>query len=226
MTRRESEQGIALVVVLALTGLLAAATVAVIVVSSTDLRIASGFRWGRQLEHAAEAGLHRALVDLKPLPDWTAVLSGAARSSFVDGPPTGVRSVPGGAFVDIDLEVALASCGRVPPCTDANRVAIVQARPWGPNNPRWRPYAYGRLAGLTGMATGAPVYLVVLVADDPMETDANPDMDDVPPAPGAGIVRLRAMAFGPGGGRRTVEATVARVASPPRIRVVSWQPNS
>lgn len=224
MTARDSEQGIALVVVLALTGLLAAATAAVIVVSSTDVRIASGFRWGRQLEHAAEAGLHRALVDLKLLPDWTTVLSGATRSSFVDGAPSGVRSVPGGAFIDIDLEVALASCGRVPPCSDADRSAIVRARPWGLNNPRWRPYAYGRLTTLTG-TVGAPVYLLVLVGDDPGETDGNPDRDDIPPAPGAGVVRLRATAFGPGGARRTVEATVARAAAAPRIRVVSWQWN-
>lgn len=225
MSRRDSETGIALVVVMALAGLLAAATAVVIAVSSTDVRIAAGFRWGRQLEHAAEAGLHRALVDLKRLPDWTTVLSGATRSSFVDGPPSGVRSVPGGAFIDIDLEVALASCGRVPPCSDESRAEIVQARPWGPNNPRWRPYAYGRLTTVAGTVGVAPVYLLVLVADDPTETDGNPDLDDVPPAPGAGIVRLRAMAFGPAGARRTVEATVARVASAARIRVVSWRLN-
>jgi hypothetical protein len=227
MTHHDSERGIALVVVVALAGLLAAATAAVIVVSSTDVRIASGFRWGRQLTHAAEAGLHRAFVDLKLLPDWTPVLSGATRSSFIDGPPSGVRSVPGGAFVDIDLEVAMASCGRVPPCSDANRVAIVQARPWGPNNPRWRPYAHGPFAALAG-AGGvgvAPVYLLVLVGDDPAETDANPDLDDTPPAPGAGVVRLRAIAFGPAGLRKTTDAAIARVAAPPRIRVVSWRPN-
>lgn len=219
MTRRDSERGLALVVVLALAGLLTAATAAVIAISSTDVRIAAGFRWGRQLGHAAEAGLHRALVDLKALPDWTTVLSGVTRSDFVDGPPGGVRSVSGGVFVDVDLEVALATCGRVPPCGEAERVAIRFDRPWGPNNPRWRAFAYGPVSVLTGLA--APAYLLVLVGDDPSETDGNPDQDEATPAPGAGVIRVWAMAFGPAGARRTVEATIARVGALPRVRVLS-----
>lgn len=224
MIGRHSERGMALVLVLALVGLLTAATSAVITVTSTDAQIASRFRWGRQLEYAAEAGLHRALVDLKPLPDWTTVLSGVTLSSFADGPPSGVRSVPGGAFVDVDLEVALASCGRVPPCSDADRTAIVRARPWGPNNPRWRPFTYGVLP-LPGSTSALPVYVLVLVADDPAETDGNPDLDDISPASGAGVVRLRSMAFGPAGSRRAVEAVVARAATTPRIRMLSWRPD-
>lgn len=215
----------ALVMVLALVGLLTAATSAVITVTSTDAQIASRFRWGRQLEHAAEAALHRALVDLKSMPDWTTVLSGVTRSSFVDGPPSGVRSVSGAAFVDIDLEVALASCGRVPPCSDADRTAIVRARPWGPNNPRWRPFTYGVLPALPGSVGALPVYVLVLVADDPAETDGNPDLDEASPAAGAGVVRLRAMAFGPAGSRRAVEAVVARAGVAARVRVVSWRPD-
>ncbi|MBM3771679.1 MAG: hypothetical protein FJW27_10435 [Acidimicrobiia bacterium] len=213
----------ALVVVLALAGLLTAATAAVISIASTDVRIAAGFRWARQLEHAAEAGLHRALVDLKALPEWTTVLSGTSRSRFVDGSPSGVRTVAGGAFVDVDVEVALAGCGRVAPCSDADRTAIVQARPWGPNNPRWRPFAYGPLHALAGTAGAAPVYLLVLVGDDPREIDGNPDVDETPPGSGAGIIRLRALAFGPAGSRRAIEATVARVGGGAGVRLLDWQ---
>jgi hypothetical protein len=65
----------------------------------------------------------------------------------------------------------------------------------------------------------SPFYAVVLVGDDPSEADENPSLDGAPPAgnyaglaknPGAGVVALRAEAFGPRGAHKVIEMTVAR----------------
>ncbi len=97
-------------------------------------------------------------------------------------------------------------------------------RPWGTNNPNWRPYRYGRLS------PGGPaqdLYVVILVGDDPAENDGNPDRDGVAPGnPGAGVLMVRAEAFGPGLSRRSVEAAIARVAVPGGAfapRFLSWR---
>lgn len=222
--RRQSAQaGMALVVVLLLMLLLGTLLAGAAWSSAADMRIAGAFRRGLEADYAAEAGLARALIDLEGLADFTAVLVGTTRSSFVDGLPGGTRSLPGRVFVDLDLEVSLATCGTPPPCTEARRTVVTRARPWGANNPRWRLLAYGPLSLLVppGGAAASP-YVVVLVADDPAESDGDPDRDGASGAPGAGVLRLRAEAFGPAGAHRTLHAVVARASPGARLRVIEW----
>lgn len=213
----------ALVVVLLLMLLIGVLVAGAAWSSAVDMRIASAFRRAIEADYAADAGLARALVDLEALPDFTAALDGSARSAFVDGPPGGVRALAGGLAVDLDLEQSLATCGVPPPCTEARRTAVTQVRPWGPNNPRWRLFAYGPLAALVPAGgAAASHYLVVLVGDDPAETDGDPDRDATAGGPGAAILRLRAEAFGPGGAHRTVQALAARTSPGTRLRVLEW----
>ena len=55
---------------------------------------------------------------------------------------------------------------------------------------------------------------MVLVGDDPSETDGDPLTDGIGGTnPGSGVVALRAEAFGPHGTHRIIEATVARTVS-------------
>lgn len=219
---RPAEAGMALVTVLLLVLLFGVLVAGAAWSSAADMRIASAFQRAIEADYAAEAGVARALVDLGAVPDFTAVLDGSVRSAFVDGPPGGVRTSPGGLFVDLDLEHSLATCGTPPPCTDARRSAVTQDRPWGPNNPRWRPFAYGPLASLVPAGAVPPrTYVLVLVGDDSAESDGNPDRDETV-GPGAGTVRLRAEAFGPGGTHRTVQAVVARASPGARLRVIGW----
>ena len=50
-----------------------------------------------------------------------------------------------------------------------------------------------------------------MVGDDPSENDGDPLQDGSDEDnPGAGVLALRAEAFGPGGAHRVIEATVAR----------------
>jgi hypothetical protein len=56
----------------------------------------------------------------------------------------------------------------------------------------------------------ASAYLVVLVADDPLDADGNPLRDARGDSPGRGVLLLRAHVFGSWGARRVIEAVVSR----------------
>jgi hypothetical protein len=61
-----------------------------------------------------------------------------------------------------------------------------------------------------------------MVGDDPSENDDNPLVDATPGGPGAGMLALRAEAFGPRSTHKAVELTAVRTASG-RVGVVSWR---
>lgn len=211
--------------VMVLATLLTAATLAVVSATSTDVTLAAAFRQGLEAEYAAEAGVLRAILDLRALPDWTPVLNGTVLSTFADGAPTGVRLTDAAVFVDLDLIQSLATCGHVTPCSEGDRTEVMLARPWGPNNPRWRLFAFGPASALWGTASlpPTPMYVAVMVADDPAEADGNPEVDEMGTAPGAGVIRVRAEAFGSGGAHRVVEALIARAPMGARVRVLQWR---
>jgi hypothetical protein len=112
---------------------------------------------------------------------------------------------------------------------------VTAARPWGRNNPRWTVFASGPLADLLPDASlTVRAYLVVWVADDPSENDAQPLHDGGAPSvidaanrvnPGGGTLWLRAQAYGPSGARRTVEVIVERDPRWPaaQLRMRVWR---
>jgi hypothetical protein len=205
--------GTVLVVVLAAMLVLSAVGLALTLVAETD-RLASDNvgRAGASL-YAADAAIERALCDLKRAPDWDAVLSGRTAGGFVDGPPVGPRTLADGRVVVLDDVVSLANCGRTGGCTDAAMSAVTADRPWGANNPRWSLFSYGPLSAMSSEPSPFPPreYVVVLVADDPAESDGDPSRDGEPGSgPGAGVILVRAEAFGPLETHRVVQAAVAR----------------
>ena len=185
MSTQATDRGFAVFLTMGLVAMVSAIALALVMATSTESRMAAAFQRGLQAGHAAEAGVHRAMIDLAQLPDWTAALDGSSQSAFTDGPPFGVRRLADGGLVDFDVVVGLANCGRPRTCSDAERVAVTVQRPWGADNPRWRPYAYGTVSQLVAVS-GAPespasprCYVIVLVADDQSERDGNP-MADTP----------------------------------------------
>ena len=64
-----------------------------------------------------------------------------------------------------------------------------------------------------------------MVADDPSENDNDPLQDGRSATnPGAGVLTLRAEAFGPRGTRQVVELTAARPGvGEAGVRVLSWR---
>lgn len=222
------QRGIALILALLLTSFLSAIGLGLAMVVFMDRLATGNVHASAGLMNAADAGLELAAHHLARA-NWQAVLAGDEQASFSDGDPTGVRAVPGGGTVNLTAETHSLNCGRTTPCTAAEMDEATDDRPWGVNNPRWRLYAYGALESLPALARPTPCYLAVWVADDVAEVDGEPLVDGE--VQGRGVLRARAVAYGPLGARRAVEAELARVCfgaaseeiCQPGIRVQSWQ---
>ena len=172
-------------------------------VAHTDLRVAANYAASRQTMYAADGALEIAARELLAVGDWNALLSSGELSAFVDGPPSGSRQLGDGTVVDLG---------------QATTIANNEPRPWGPNNPVWRLYAFGWL--------GPKTYVIVWAGDDSAEDDGDPLNDGGGVGnPGAGILALRAEAFGVGGAHKVLESTVRRDHDDTgsTIHVLSWQ---
>ena len=223
------EGGSALVVVLAALVGLTTLGAALTLTTATEVGVAVNFRASNEALYAAEAVLERAIADLPAL-DWNRVVDGSAPSTFVDGLP-GMRHA-GDSPIDLLQMLNVLNCEKTTACSIGEMNAVSAQRPWGVNNPRWQPFAYGPIADLLpGQAVASPYYGFVLVADDPSETDGDPLHDGSTAGnPGSGVIALRAYAFGTRGARRVVAATLARSGDPAAAgvlpvpaRMVSWR---
>ena len=221
--RVDGEQGVALVMALMATTLLLTLGGALILLSSSETVIAANFRSAHEARYAADAAIERAVADLRREPDLTLILSGGLLSSFVDGPPSGTRSLIDGSTIDLGQVTNLANCNKPSACSAAELTATTVERPWGVNNPLWALYAYGPLTNMLDPGSArSPFYIVVLVGDDPSENDGDPTLDGFTagvPNPGKGIVRVRAEAFGPRSAHSVVEAVVEQSST--ELRVLS-----
>jgi len=242
------ERGMALLVALMAILLVMALGTALALGASVESTITRNFLNSSGALYAADAGLERAVGDLKAITDWNAVLSGAASSAFADGAPAGIRALSDGRLINLAEVVSLANCRQVTPCTSAAMDASTADRPWGSNNPRWQPFAWGPLSGLLQPDdVEPPFYVVVMVGDDPSENDGDPFVDGAapcPPAeagacnPGTDRLAVRAEAFGPFGAHAILELTVARRGAGERspdytdynvggdqadVRILSWR---
>jgi type IV pilus assembly PilX-like protein len=218
--RLEAERGVALVIALMSTTLLLTLGGALILLSSSETGIAANFRAAHEARYAADAAIERALADLRREPDFTPILSGALRSSFVDGLPTGNRTLPDGSSIDLDQITNRANCNKPTFCSGTDLSATTTERPWGANNPRWTLYLYGPLANLlNGPIVHSGFYVVAFVGDDGSENDDDPVLDGFSvgsvPNPGRGVVRIRAEAFGSRNAHAVIEATISRIDLPP-----------
>jgi len=207
---------------------------ALILMTTIEATIARNYGNSSELLYAADAAAERAADDLASIPDWNSVLAGTSASAFVDGPPSGTRTLADGSMLDLGEMLNMANCARATACSAADMDAVTTERPWGPNNPRWQLFAYAKLNDMTPTGTiNSPFYVTVMVGDDPSENDNDPLHDGTPANPGAGVLALRAEAWGPRGSRKAIELTVARAGaslgggSPPvpgqGLRVLSWR---
>ena len=222
MMELRRDEGMAVVIVLLALLLTSALGAALVLTTSSETIIAGNFLTSIEALYAADGAGERAMAELSGVADWNAVLGGSVRSVFVDGPPSGSRTMPDGSTIELGDVVNLANCGEVRSCTGAEMDAVTAERPWSANNPRWQLYAYGRLRDTASAgAINSPDYVIVLVGDDPAENDGNPLQDGAGVGnPGAGVMTVRAEAWGPRGARRVVELTIGRRPGP---RLLSWR---
>jgi hypothetical protein len=206
------ERGVALLIAIAALFLMSTVTAALVLITSVETAIAANYRNSVEALYAADAIAERAIAELATIPDWDTLLAGLVSSSFIDGPPTGTRRLPGGATVDVTRAVSLANCGKPITCSAADIAGNPTGdRPWGPDNPVWNLFAYGSLDAVLS-TIDSPFYVLVMVAGDPAERAGIPAMNS--PADGnAGIevILVRAEAFGLRDVHKVVELTVGRV---------------
>jgi hypothetical protein len=203
-----SERGIAMIIALLSMMLLTALGLGLVLTTSTEATITTNFRDSGEAMYAADAGIERVMQDLLTVPDWNRILHGQVQSSFVDGPPSGTRTLPGGGGTDLTAATNLINCGKTSGCTDAEMNAMTPSRPFGSNNARWQLFAYAPLGEVIETGTVlSPMYVVVWVGDDPAEVDNDPTTD------ANGVLLMRAQAFGPAGATNIIEVTLSRTDS-------------
>jgi hypothetical protein len=217
--RGHDERGVALLLVILMLLVVSAMAAGMALDATTEIGITANHRDAVAALYAADAVMTRALADLA-VANANDVLAGTARSTFIDGAPAGIRHLADGSTIDLTQVCNRATCGKPTGCSPLDITALTDDRPWGVNNPIWRLYAYGPVGDLAdGLLS--PYYVVVMVADDPSENDGDPLHDGVPPLnPGAGLLEVRAVAFGPGGARQAVDATVSAADS---AHLRSWR---
>lgn len=185
ITRAESpkprgEDGVALIIVLLVMVALSALAMSLSLLASTESRVTAAYRDGLEVLYGAEAALERVLPDLAAENDLNRVLTGAATSSFTDGPP-GLRRLPDATFTDLHALTAMENCGQL--------------------------YGYGRLPG--GSRVYAVVWVADDPSETDQDPFTDGGEGDGVENPGRGRLSLTAHAFGPAGTRRVIEASVA-----------------
>ncbi len=206
------ERGIALLIAIMSTLLLTALGMGLVLVTMTETMISANFRDGGEAMYAADAGVERVMQDLLTVPDWNRVLTGELQSSFIDGAPSGTRTLPDGSTIDLSAASNMLNCAKTTTCSVAEMNTWSLERPYEMNNPRWQLYAYSPLSEIIDTGTIlSPMYVAVWIADDPAEADDDPTTDTPSGAgPGAGILLMRAESFGPSGSHSVIEVTIAR----------------
>ena len=218
-----TERGVALVITLLVMVLLTALGLSLTLVTSTERRVAAAHRHAVETFYLADAALARVVADVAGIADWSHALDGTVSAAWGDAGAT-VDRLPDGSPLDLPAMTGQVTCGR-PSCTPAEMDATTRERPWGVDNPRWRLFAHGPAAALGPPgAIDSSAYVLAWVGDDPLESDGNPLRDgDTTGGPNPGVGRLVVLvhAFGPGGSRQVLTATVARQAA--GVRVVAWR---
>lgn len=212
---RGGERGVALVIALMAMLLLSALGLSLILTTNTEALIAGNFRSSSEALYAADAAIERTIQDILTVPDWNTMLSGATKSSFIDGAASGIRTLADGTTIDLGEATNMINCAKTSTCSVSEMNTSTLARPWGANNPRYQLYAYGPVNNLVPTGTlNSDMYVIVWVADDPSENDNDPTVDGNSQTNlGSGVLTLRSEAFGPGGAHKVVEVTVARTDS-------------
>jgi hypothetical protein len=233
MPELRTERGVALVMAMAALLLMSAVTAGLVLITSFERAIAANYRNSVEALYAADAIAERVLAELATISEWDTLLTGVRSSSFIDGSPAGVRRLPDGGTVDLTQAVMFANCGKPITCSATDIAGNATGdRPWGPDNPVWKLFAYGPFAAIMP-TVDSPFYVLVMIAGDPSERDGDPSRNGtVAGGPGTEIISLRAEAFGLRDAHKVIELTVGRALRQDEqggqdgvgpVRVLSWR---
>jgi PilX N-terminal len=204
-TRLGNEEGTALIIALMSMLLLTALAATVVMVSSTEVKIAGNYNNGQETLYAADAAVERVVQDLLLIPRWNDILSGSVKSALIDGAETTAKSVPGGTTILLCCTPNSVT-GQLQTITDTENA-------WGANNPQWKLFAYAPLKDmLPDVEIDSSSYIAVWVADDPADSVDGTNPDGAPLVDANGTLTLHAEAFGATGSHKVIEVTVARTS--------------
>lgn len=214
--RLRSDRGTILVSALMVMALLGTLGAALAFVVTTETVIAANHRAAQQALYAADAGVERAIGELRRLTTWRSVpgSTGSSDTDFNDGAIA--PRAPDGRALDL---VRLTSQRQ----TESNTVY-----PDAPDRPFWHLFAHASLDRMiSGDGSEPSPYVVVWIADDPDDLDGDPSLDS------NNIMIVRSEAFGIRGGKRAIEATLVRVSAldgsmgggvlRSDVRVIAWR---
>jgi hypothetical protein len=198
-----SQSGSAVLLALIVVVALGAGTAALLPLAWSETLLCAAMREAGDCRFAAEAIVMLAITELQVRDSWDAVLSGRMHAGFAGGG----RTVTIGGSRRLDL--------------DAIGAGLAGSEPgrWGPDEPRWQLFAWGRAGDLAPGVLNSGVYVAVWAADDERDGDGDAARD------ANGRVMLRGEAFGAARGRCGVLAIVGReVAAPTPLRLIDWRP--
>ena len=210
--RLHDENGTALIIALMATMLLTALGMTLVLMSNTETMISSNYRNSQEALYAADAAVERIVQDLLLAPRWNDLLANDGSSKDCGGgltinPVSANRS----GFVDASTTVVVPESGQTLDLLSATcnlQKGTNTSAVWGPNNPAWRLFSYGKLRDmLPNNVIDSQMYIAVWLADDPADGDGDPTQDT------NGVLTVHAEAYGPSGTRKTIEVTVARTST-------------
>jgi hypothetical protein len=235
VTRVHQEDGVAITMAVMAVLLISAAGAALLLLASSETIIAAHFRSSVLAQYGVEAMMVRGIDLVAALDDWAGPIAGSAKSALLDGALIGGRTLQDGSTLDLVQVVNLANCQKPTTCSLSDLAAVTVDRPWGANNPRWQPYAYGSLSSVLAASSplDSPYYVLLLVADDP--TGTHRPRATGAPAPTREGIALRAEAFGPRGAHAVIEVIASRTIGAPAeqtdynlaagspMKILSWR---
>ena len=193
-SRREKDDGMALLCALLMTALLSTLGGTLVVLVLAEQLASARHRASLEGLYAAEAGIERAIGELRLLPGWQTLPgpgTGSASPDFNDGAST--ARLADGTVLDLGA------------LTIERQVESDAAYPSAADRPVWRLFAHACLDRvIEGGAGTAPSYVLVWIADDPDDLDGDPARDS------NDVVMVRAQVFGVGRIRRAVEVVLRR----------------
>ena len=189
-----TDRGSALIIALFAAVVLSGLGLGLLMLTNTEGTIAANYRAGNQTLYAADAAVERVLSDILMTPNWNDILTGATKSAFIDSTTT--PTLPSNELINLTTLTAEMQAS-----SDATAS-------FGPNNPVWRLFAYGKLSQMASTnMLNSDEYVVVWVSDDPADGDGDSQADT------NGVLTILAQAIGQMGSYRTVEVTIAKTDS-------------
>jgi hypothetical protein len=208
-----TERGAALLLALLCTSAMAAVAAGLLALAHAETELAARQASGTAARTAANAVLDHVVRHLRTVPDWTTIAGDGSTSVAFDGSSS--VDAPWGQPIDV---AAL---------TTRLQAETMASWPAGPDVPRWRVFASGRLSTFVGGDLGHhDEYLIAWIADDGADADGNPSVD------ANGVLLVRAAALAPRATMAQVQVALARLemldpdvpnALPPGVHLLSWR---